>query len=268
MFAFDHFLRFGFEQGGGNGDGFVRPGAAGLAFDFIQKLFEHVPAAQDQFNDRGVNGQLALAGQVQQGFHYVGEPVDGNQIQKPRAPFESVKRAEDGVEHFGVGRRIFEHEHTLFDVVQMFAGFGDEFAQQVRVFRQVQVQGRLFGGQAEVGDVLGGGGRRRFGGGRSGGNRGGWRWRWGGIRSGRQCLHPGQRSLQPGDVGGGERLAGFHDAHGAFPSLGTQGGQGGQSRMCPRFVAQIAEQIEDRELTLCAACPGGLNFGLQMPGQL
>ena len=124
-----------------------RAGTVHLAINLVEKLFEHIPAAQNQFNDGGINRELVLAGEVEQGFQHMGQPVDRDQIEKAGTALERVEGAEDGVQSLGIGGVVFQHKDAALNVVQMLAGFVDEFAEQFGVIGQIQCQrGLLFEG--------------------------------------------------------------------------------------------------------------------------
>jgi hypothetical protein len=151
--------------------------------------------------------------------------------------------AEDGVQRLGVRRLVFQHQHAVLDVVEVLAGFGDEFAEQLRVLREVEIERELF--------VIG-----------FGNHCGRWRRRWRqrkGIRHRSRAVGTGWASqrldlrgqfLEPHNVASRERLARFDDAHQSFPRAGAKRLQRSQSGRTRRLVAQIAEQIEDGELPL------------------
>ena len=101
------------------------------------ELLQRVAALENDVNDRRTDGELMLACGVEQGFEFVRERLDGQEIKETRAAFECVERTEDRVERVGVGGVVFEHEHAVLDVRQMFLGFVDELAEEFAVGLQI-----------------------------------------------------------------------------------------------------------------------------------
>ena len=129
-----------FQHGRGNGDGLDGPGTGGLTVNLIEKFFEDIASAQDQFDDGAVDDELVLAGKVEERLEDVGEAVDGDEIEKTGAALESVERAENSIQGLGIVRPVLEHEDALLDVIEVFAGFVDEFAEKFGIIGEVQIE--------------------------------------------------------------------------------------------------------------------------------
>ena len=114
-----------------------------LSVHLLHKLPQQVGALQNEVDDRRRDDEPLLAGLAQQRLQLVREVLDRREIEKARAALERVERAEDGVQRVGVRRVILQHQHAVFDVLQVLGGLGGELAEQLRVRFEVESETRL-----------------------------------------------------------------------------------------------------------------------------
>ena len=80
-----------------------------LGEDLRRELLQRVATFEDDVDDVGVDGELVLARGIEQGFEFVSESLNRQEIQKARAAFERMERAEDRVERVGVRRIVLKN---------------------------------------------------------------------------------------------------------------------------------------------------------------
>ena len=113
-----------------------------MALGLVDAWFEGVTCLEREVDDGSVDDQAMLAGEVEEGFEDVGESIDRDEVEETGATLERMKCSEDSVEGFGVFGLSFEDQDPLLDIVEVFAGFGDELAQQFAVVFDIEDDGK------------------------------------------------------------------------------------------------------------------------------